>query len=375
MTHPAGIQSSSHSSPTRPPIGRWRPGPTAAATDPAGMASVLGDLRSTVFAVQSPDGLAVAADGTATLGDADADGLPLLAVLPPLTPDRLGDAGFLAAHNVQYPYMTGAMANGIASVEIVEAIGQAGMLGSFGAAGLSVERVAAAVDRLKATLGDRPFAVNLIHSPGEPAHEAAVADLLLRKGVERVEASAYLDLSPAIVRYRVAGLAAGPDGTVVPRNRVIAKVSRVEVATRFLSPPPERTVAALLRGRAGLGGTGRVGEAGADVRRPDRRGRQRRAHRQPPGDHTSPDPVGVTGPVTGPVRLPGPAAGRAGRGDRHADGRGGRVQHGGGLRRHRVDQPGVRRVGQLGRGPANARRRRPRPTWPWPRPRTCSRWA
>ena len=175
MTDPAGMTDPTDNSPTRPPLGRWRPGSTTPIADPAGMAELLGDLRKTVFAVKTPAGLAVAADGVASLGDADGDGLPLVAVLPPLPPDRLGDAGFLAAHGVQYPYMTGAMANGIASVEIVEAVGRAGMLGSFGAAGLSVERVTAAVDRLQSSLGNRPFAVNLIHSPGEPAHEAAVA--------------------------------------------------------------------------------------------------------------------------------------------------------------------------------------------------------
>lgn len=209
------------------------------------MAEVLADLRSPIAVVRTPAGDAVARGGAATLGTATPDGpdfYPLIAYLPPLTPDRLGDFGFTSDHGLRYPYMTGAMANGIASVEIVEAIGQAGMLGSFGAAGLSVERVATAVDRLKSSLRDRPFAVNLIHSPGEPAHEMAVAELLLQRGVERVEASAYLDLTPAIVRYRLAGLAHGPDETVQIRNRVIAKVSRIEVATRFLSPAPARIV-------------------------------------------------------------------------------------------------------------------------------------
>ncbi|MGL4552210.1 MAG: PfaD family polyunsaturated fatty acid/polyketide biosynthesis protein, partial [Gemmataceae bacterium] len=39
----------------------------------------------------------------------------------------------------------------------------------------------------------------------------------------------------------------GPDGRVVCPNRVIAKVSRIEVATRFFSPPPEKVVAELVR--------------------------------------------------------------------------------------------------------------------------------
>jgi PfaD family protein len=142
--------------------------------------------------------------------------------------------------------MTGAMANGIGSCEVVEAMGRAGMLGSFGAAGLSVDRVAKELDRLQASLPNRPYCVNLIHSPNEPGHEAATADLFLRRGVRLVEASAYLDLTPAIVRYRVAGLKPGPNGSVICLNRVIAKVSRVEVAARFLAPPPERIVKELV---------------------------------------------------------------------------------------------------------------------------------
>ena len=229
----------------RPAIGTWTPThhpPTATAE---GARAVLGNLSAHAVAVRIPDGMAVANGGIASVGKQLSDELTLLAVVPPAA---LGDPAFLADHGLSYPYMTGAMANGIASVELVEAVSRAGMLGSFGAAGLSVERVTQAVDRLQASLGDRPFAVNLIHSPNEPAHEAAVADLLLRKGVTRVEASAYLDLTPPIVRYRLAGLSRNPDGSVAVRNRVLAKVSRVEVATKFLSPAPPRLVAELLAG-------------------------------------------------------------------------------------------------------------------------------
>jgi PfaD family protein len=186
-------------------------------------------------------------DGSVTLGEETQSGsMPLRAVLPTLTPDRLGDPCFLAGHGLKYAYMTGAMANGIGSCDVVEEMSRAGMLGSFGAAGLSINRVIDAIDRLQATLAGRPFCFNLIHSLNEPAHEAAVADLLLRRAVRLVEASAYLDLTPAIVKYRVAGLRTGANESVVAENRVIAKVSRVEVATRFLSPPPERVVKDLL---------------------------------------------------------------------------------------------------------------------------------
>lgn len=72
------------------------------------------------------------------------EGLPLDAndrsVSPSLAQvlDSLGDAGFRRAHGLRYAYVAGAMANGIASVELVEAMARGGMLGFFGAAGLSL---------------------------------------------------------------------------------------------------------------------------------------------------------------------------------------------------------------------------------------------
>ena len=224
------------------PIGWWTPD-GAAPANPSETAAILGDLGSPVAVVAGPTGIAVA---RGSFGDAQA-GLPLLAYLPPLRPAQLGSAAFLADHGLKFPYMTGAMANGIASAEIVEAMSHAGMLGSFGAAGLSKERVTLALDRLQANLGDRPFCINLIHSPNEPAHEAALVELFLKRGVRLIEASAYLDLTPSVVRYRLAGLRKRADGSIECGNRIIAKVSRVEVATKFLSPAPDRVIQELLR--------------------------------------------------------------------------------------------------------------------------------
>lgn len=159
---------------------------------------------------------------------------------PAVRLEDLGDPAFRAAHGLKYAYVTGSMANGIASCELVEEIGRAGMLGFFGAAGLTLERVESAVDRLRKSLGATPHGFNLIHSPNEPDHENAVADLYLRKGVKLVEASAYLDLTPAVVRYRAASL----------DNKIVAKVSRVEVAQKFLSPAPEPVLRELVSSRA-----------------------------------------------------------------------------------------------------------------------------
>jgi trans-AT polyketide synthase/acyltransferase/oxidoreductase domain-containing protein len=169
------------------------------------------------------------------------------AFVPAVRLEDLGDAGFRADHRLRYAYLTGAMANGIGSAEIVEEMSRAGMLGFFGAAGLSPQRIEANIDRITRNLGDQPYGFNLIHSPNEPALENAVVDLYLRRGIRLVEASAYLDLTLPVVRYRLHGIHADADGKVVAPNRVIVKVSRVEVASKFFAPPPDRFLQDMLR--------------------------------------------------------------------------------------------------------------------------------
>ncbi len=164
--------------------------------------------------------------------------------VPAIDPAGFGGGGFIRAHGLRYPYMAGAMANGIASTALAAALGKAGMLGSYGAGGQGLADIRQAVAELRQS--GNPFAVNLIHSPHEPRHEEAVVDLLLEHQVSRVEASAYLDLTPAVVRYRLHGLQAGTNGEAVGTNRIIAKASRVEVARRWLNPPPRRLVQPLV---------------------------------------------------------------------------------------------------------------------------------
>jgi PfaD family protein len=170
-----------------------------------------------------------------------------LAFAPAGRLEYLGDPIFCADHRIRYPYLAGAMANGIGSADIVEAMGRAGMLAFFGAAGLPVATVETAIDRVQRSLGDTPYGFNLIHSPGEPDLERAVVDLYLRRGVRLVEASAFLDLTLPVVRYRTHGIRRDPSGQIVTPNRVIVKVSRVEVASKFLAPPPERMLSELVR--------------------------------------------------------------------------------------------------------------------------------
>ena len=139
---------------------------------------------------------------------------------------------------VKYAYKTGAMANGIASEELVIALGKAGLLASFGAAGLVPSRVRSAIERIQAALPNGPYCFNLIHSPSEENLERSAVDMYLSYQVRVVEASAFLRLTPHIVRYRAAGLSLNADGSVNIANKVIAKISRREVAIQFMEPAP-----------------------------------------------------------------------------------------------------------------------------------------
>lgn len=158
----------------------------------------------------------------------------------------LGSAEFRRRYGLRLAYMAGAMANGIAGEALVEALARAGCLASFGAAGLAPERVAAAIARLRAALPGRPLCFNLIHTPDEPALERALAEQYLAAGIEVVEASAFMALTPALVLWRARGAGFDLAGRAVARQRLIAKVSRREVAEPFLRPPPEALLAALV---------------------------------------------------------------------------------------------------------------------------------
>ena len=239
----------------------WLPAsvPPVAAGTPEFDAAVVA-LDESLLLVQTGSGIAVARGGTTQFESADngaksgaqsgsgsaSSGFPVAAFAPAVPPEQLGDASFKRDHGLRYNYVAGAMANGIASTALVEEMARGGMLGFFGAAGLSLTRVEAAIDQLSSSLNGLPFGFNLIHSPNEPALEAAVADLYLRRGIRLVEASAYLRLTLPLVRYRVTGIARDAAGRVVTPNRVVAKVSRVEVATQFFSPPPAEFLAALV---------------------------------------------------------------------------------------------------------------------------------
>ena len=214
------------------------------AYEPSAWQAMLLDLDRPCYAFSVDGHIAMAQDGMP--GAAEGRGHDLVAIVPPMPAQQLGDPAFRARYGLQYAYAAGAMANGIASVELVTALGRAGLLSSFGAAGLIPSRIEDAIHRIQQALPNGPYAFNLIHSPSEEALEQRAVDLYLKYGVTTVEASAFLDLTPHVVRYRAAGLTVDRGGEVAIGNRLIAKVSRREVASQFMRPAPERLLRMLV---------------------------------------------------------------------------------------------------------------------------------
>ncbi len=216
-------------------IPTWCGALTAVAFDEPGWRAHLRSLDQPCYVVSDGARLGVTHQPSAASGG---EKLALLAAVSPMRPSQLGNPHFRTAHGLKYSYAAGAMANGIASADLVIALGQAQLLASFGAAGLTARHIEAALQRIQSALPNGPYMFNLIHSPSEEALERNAVELYLKYGVKTVEASAYMALTTHIVRYRASGLRLTQQGEIDVQHKVIAKVSRREVAAQFLEPAP-----------------------------------------------------------------------------------------------------------------------------------------
>ena len=161
----------------------------------------------------------------------------------------LGDPEFRRDHGVELAYVAGGMRMGIASAAFVVRLGRARLLGYLGGAGVRLDRLEPDIQRVAAALPPgAPWGVNLTRDPYDPGIDGRAVDLLLAREVPRVEVSGYDAPTPELVRYRLSGLRRDASGQARPAHRLLAKVSRVESARRFLAPAPE-TIVRLLRDR------------------------------------------------------------------------------------------------------------------------------
>ena len=225
----------------------WEGPTTSLRFDAEGISATLLNLDQPCFTVRKEGQIGLSNEGKPLGLNAGGDNaLALLSYLPPLPAETLGDHEFCSFHGCRYAYYAGSMAHGISSEKLVIALGKKGFLASFGAGGIPPAELEGIIQRIQQELPSGPYAFNLIHNPFAENLERAAAEAYIQHGVHTVEASAFMDLTPHIVYYRVAGLSLNPETGIEIGNRVIAKVSRREVATKFMEPAPDKFLTLLL---------------------------------------------------------------------------------------------------------------------------------
>lgn len=160
-----------------------------------------------------------------------------------ISAETLGSDAFRKCHGLKYALVCGGMAHGVASADLVVAAAKAGMLSFFGTGGRPPEVVLKAILDIQSRLPPTaPYGFNLLNGSNEAANVA----LYLKHGIRVLEASAYIKVSRELVRFRLKGLKRDGAGVKI-ENRIIAKLSRPEVARAFLAPAPQEFVSELLR--------------------------------------------------------------------------------------------------------------------------------
>lgn len=164
-----------------------------------------------------------------------------------ITIESLGDAQFKKDYKTRYAYIAGSMYKGIASPKMVVRMGKAGYVGFFGTGGLKLSTIEEGIQYIQSNLKkEDPYGLNLLNNLDQPQLEEKTVDLFLKYNINYVEAAAYIQLTPSLVRYRLKGLHKDTQGNIVIPNYILAKISRPEVAEAFLSPPPKKIVEDLL---------------------------------------------------------------------------------------------------------------------------------
>jgi len=215
---------------------KWKGSPKAVSFDIQKIKEKLHNTHLECFVIRDFSGrIGVSNEGEVC---SEGQGLELLSLVPAITAEQLGDPSFREDYNLKYCYAAGAMANGISSTKMVIELAKSNILGSFGSAGLAPSKIEKAIHEIKSELNDQTFACNLIYNPVESVIEEKTVDLFLKNQITLIEASAYMKLTLPLVYFRAAGLSQNPDGTFNVKNRIIAKISRKEIAILFMSPAP-----------------------------------------------------------------------------------------------------------------------------------------
>lgn len=165
----------------------------------------------------------------------------------PIKAIDLGSESYKRRYQVKYAYCSGAMHNGISSVDMIVSMSKAGMMSYYGASGLSLKKIEDDILEISQRLrGSDSFGVNIENDVDRPGFEKDCISLLLARNVKNIEIANYFQPTEAIVKFRAEGLKRERTGKIVSENRVQVKVSRSEIAELFLSPASDQLIRRLL---------------------------------------------------------------------------------------------------------------------------------
>ena len=163
-----------------------------------------------------------------------------------ITIDNIGASAFKERYLLKFPYVAGAMVRGINSEEMVIKLAKQGMLCFFGTGACSLDRIESTIKSIKSKLtNNEVFGMNMLCNLNDPNFEDKTIDIYLNHEVRVIEAAAYAQVTQSLVRYKIKGLSI-ENGRIISNNKIIAKISRPEVAAQFLSPAPEKILIKLL---------------------------------------------------------------------------------------------------------------------------------
>lgn len=153
--------------------------------------------------------------------------------------NNLLNSDFAPDYNLVFPLVAGSMYRGISSSNLVIQMAKAGYLSFLGTGGMSLSEIEDNLIYIRSKLKpDQSFGANLLCNIVNPEKEFKEVLLLNRLGINILEAAAFMDITIALVYYRIKGLTKNHNNQVISNNKIIAKLSRPEVASKFLSPPP-----------------------------------------------------------------------------------------------------------------------------------------
>lgn len=163
---------------------------------------------------------------------------------------KLGSEAFKKDYNIDYSYVAGSMYRGTASKELVIRMAKSKMLSYLGTGGLTLQQISNDIDTIQKELPlSSCYGMNLLYNLADPAFEMDTVHLYLQKGIKNIEASAFMNITESLAYFHISGLEKNNQGEVISKHKILAKISRPEVAEVFMKPISGKLINVLLEKR------------------------------------------------------------------------------------------------------------------------------